>query len=99
MTLTEKVCRKILAASFSDLPRDAVLVPAALAVCERVGASGPDLILAYATGFEMIARLGRELLPGHYEHGWHSTSALGVMGAAASAGKILGPAPSRISGQ
>jgi 2-methylcitrate dehydratase PrpD len=67
-----------------------VLIPAALAAAEETGGSGKILILAYAAGFEMIARLGLFMLPDHYRHGWHSTATLGVMGACAASGKILG---------
>lgn len=67
-----------------------VLLPAAIAACELTSAGGGDLILGMAIGFEMIARLGLAMLPEHYDHGWHSTSTLGVMGAAAAAGRILG---------
>ena len=36
-----------------------VLVPAILALAEREGASGRDVVLAYAAGFELFARLCR----------------------------------------
>ncbi|MES3000776.1 MAG: MmgE/PrpD family protein [Pseudomonadota bacterium] len=69
-------------------PSVAVL-PAALAVAETVGASGRELLLAYAIGVEVIGKLGRAANPLHYEHGWHSTSTMGVIGAAAACARLM----------
>jgi 2-methylcitrate dehydratase PrpD len=71
-----------------------VLLPAALAVAEAEGASGLELIAAYAVGFEVMARLSRALGPAHYARGWHATSTLGTLGAAAAASRLLGLDPS-----
>ncbi|MEX0759160.1 MAG: MmgE/PrpD family protein [Tistlia sp.] len=66
----------------------APVVPAAFAV----GGAGPgqDLILAYAVGVEVEAKLGRAMNMEHYERGWHTTSTLGSLGAAAAAASLLG---------
>jgi 2-methylcitrate dehydratase PrpD len=45
---------------------------------------------AYVAGFEIQARLGRLMNPRHYERGWHCTSTLGAISAAAGATRILG---------
>jgi 2-methylcitrate dehydratase PrpD len=66
-----------------------VLVPAILAVAAMRGASGRDAIGAYVAGFEVASWLGREMVPAHYDAGWHATSSLGVIGAAASAATLL----------
>ena len=66
------------------------LVPPILALGELEGIDGRRAIVAYAAGFEVMARLCRALNPGHYARGWHSTSTAGVIGAAVSAGVILG---------
>jgi 2-methylcitrate dehydratase PrpD len=66
------------------------LLPAALAAAERGGASGAELLRAYVAGFEVEARLGQVLGRSHYEIGWHATATLGVFGAAAAAGILLG---------
>jgi 2-methylcitrate dehydratase PrpD len=66
------------------------LVPALLALAERSGASGMDVILAYAAGYETAARIARRLNPDHYERGWHSTSTIGGLGTAAAAARLLG---------
>jgi len=68
----------------------APLVAAALAVAELVDASGRALLDAYIVGFELEGRLGRTMNPRHYEQGWHCTSTLGSIGAAAAASRLLG---------
>jgi 2-methylcitrate dehydratase PrpD len=68
----------------------APLVSAALAAAEVAGASGPALLDAYVAGFELEARLGRAMNPRHYQRGWHCTSTLGTIGAAAAASRLLG---------
>src|SRR6266542_3439903 len=68
----------------------APILPAVLAVAERQRVSGAALLAAFVAGVEVEAKLGRALNPVHYETGWHATSTLGVIGAAASAAKLLG---------
>jgi 2-methylcitrate dehydratase PrpD len=68
----------------------APLVPAALAAGELAQASGRAVLDAYVVGFEIEARLGRLMNPRHYERGWHCTSTLGTIGAAAAASRLLG---------
>ncbi|MBU8911219.1 MAG: MmgE/PrpD family protein [Desulfobacterales bacterium] len=66
------------------------LVPPILALGEPE-ASGKDILTAFILGHEFSARLANApgLLPKHYEQGWHPTSTLGIMGATASAAKLL----------
>jgi len=66
------------------------ILPAALAVAEAKGRSGRELIAAFALGIEICGKLGRWANPALYEKGWHATSAIGVIGAAAAAAKLLG---------
>ena len=68
----------------------APLVAAALAAAEVAGASGRTVLDAYVVGFEIEARLGRRMNPRHYQRGWHCTSTLGTIGAAAAASRLLG---------
>ena len=68
----------------------APLVAAALAAAETAGASGRALLDAYVVGFELEGRLGRAMNPRHYQRGWHCTSTLGTIGAAAAASRLLG---------
>src|SRR5919112_902185 len=66
----------------------AVVVPAALAVAERTGASGRDLLAAVVLGYEVAIRVGESVGKTHYFH-WHNSSTCGVFGAAAAAGWLL----------
>jgi 2-methylcitrate dehydratase PrpD len=68
---------------------NAPVVPAALAVGEWLGASGAAYVLAFALGFEIEARIALSAGRAHYGKGWHVTSTVGAMGAAAAAGKLL----------
>jgi len=63
--------------------------PALLALAEWKGISGADLIHAFVIGVEVECRVGLAVVPEHYEVGWHITGTVGVLGAAAAAGKIL----------
>jgi 2-methylcitrate dehydratase PrpD len=74
----------------------APLAPALLAMAELRRVSGPDLLLAFALGFEIECRVGLAVSPGHYPKGWHITSTCGVFGAAAGAGKLLGLSPQQL---
>ena len=71
----------------------APLVPAALAAAELSGASGRAILDAYVAGFEIEGRLGALMNPRHYQRGWHCTSTLGTIGAAAAASRLLGLDP------
>ncbi|GAA1005091.1 hypothetical protein Aple_036060 [Acrocarpospora pleiomorpha] len=66
----------------------AVVLPAALAVAQRHGATGADLLRAHCLGFEVACAIGRRLNPGHYDSGWHPTATLGAFGAAAAAARL-----------
>ena len=57
---------------------------------EVAGASGRALLDAYVVGFEIEGRLGRAMNPRHYQRGWHCTSTLGTIGAAAAAARLFG---------
>ena len=67
----------------------AVIVPAALACCERHGLSGEDLLRAIAIGTEVTCRLCRVAPTRIHKAGFHPTAILGVMGATAAAGAAL----------
>ena len=66
------------------------LVPAMLAAGELTSASGSAALDAYVVGFEVECRLGLVMNPRHYhERGWHCTSSIGTLGAAAAAARLL----------
>lgn len=66
-----------------------VIVPAALAVAEREGASGPALLDALVRGYEAAIRIGNAVGPAHYKF-WHITASCGGFGAATAAASLLG---------
>jgi len=66
----------------------AVLVPAILAEAEAVGASGRQMVLAYAAGYETWAELVRRDPDQHHSKGWHPTSIFGPIGAAAACASL-----------
>jgi 2-methylcitrate dehydratase PrpD len=74
------------------------LVPAVLAAGELSGASGRTVLDGYIVGFELECRLGMVMNPRHYHHrGWHCTSSIGTLGAAAAAARVLGLDPAAIA--
>lgn len=68
----------------------ATLVPAILAMGERVHASGHEALAAYAIGLDVAGKIGRALGDGHYLRGWHATATVGVFAAAAASARLLG---------
>ncbi|MFC1914296.1 MmgE/PrpD family protein [Chloroflexota bacterium] len=66
-----------------------VLLPLVLALGEKMGATGKEVILAYIIGFEIGAKISSGITD-HYDFGWHSTGTIGTMGGAAAASKLLG---------
>jgi 2-methylcitrate dehydratase PrpD len=68
----------------------APLVSAVLAAAELSGATGRAVLDAYIVGFEIEARLGSLMNPRHYQRGWHCTSTIGTIGAAAAVSRLLG---------
>ena len=65
------------------------LLPAVLALGQEVRASGEEVLLAYALGFEVECKLGLGVNPRHYDLGWHATSTLGTLGASVACAKLL----------
>src|ERR1700688_2063769 len=66
----------------------AVLVPAILAQGEASGSSGAEMLTAYIAGYEIWAELlAREPTPLHRK-GWHPTTVLGTVAAAAACAKL-----------
>ena len=68
----------------------AVVVPAAIAVAEQVGASGPDLLAAIVVGSEIVTRVGMAAPFAFHHRGLHTTSVCGVFGATCAAARLYG---------
>jgi 2-methylcitrate dehydratase PrpD len=67
----------------------APVLPAVLALAERDGASGADLLAAYLIGVEVESAIAESISPRHYDAGFHSTGTIGTFGAAAGAARLL----------
>jgi 2-methylcitrate dehydratase PrpD len=66
----------------------ASVLAASLAVSDMLGGvSGQQLLLAIALGLDVSCRVA---LASTVDRGWHRTAAMGVFGAAAASGKLLG---------
>ncbi|HUY50409.1 MAG TPA: MmgE/PrpD family protein [Streptosporangiaceae bacterium] len=68
----------------------APVLPAVLALAERDGRSGADLLAAFLVGVEVESAVAESINPRHYEAGFHSTGTAGTFGAAAGAARLLG---------
>jgi len=67
------------------------VVPPALAIAERDGLSGRDLLVALAAGYETATRVGLGWdFPEARKRGWHGPGVIGPFGAAAAVGRLLG---------
>jgi 2-methylcitrate dehydratase PrpD len=68
-----------------------VLVPAILAAGEVAHADARTILDAYVVAFELECRLGNVMNPRHYhQRGWHCTSSIGTLGAAAAVARVFG---------
>jgi len=66
------------------------VVPPALAIAERDGLSGRELLVALAAGFEVTTRIGIGVdFPEFRARGWHGPGIFGPFGAAAAVGRLL----------
>jgi 2-methylcitrate dehydratase PrpD len=75
----------------------APVIPAALAVAERIGASGADLLVALAAGYETCCRVGAALGQSAYDRGFHLTGVAGVFGAIAAGARLHGFTPEQVA--
>jgi 2-methylcitrate dehydratase PrpD len=68
-----------------------VIVPAALAIAERDGASGRELLVALVSGFETAVRIAAGIdYAAFRKAGWHGPGTIGPFGAAAAVGRLRG---------
>ena len=65
-----------------------------LALCDSLGGvSGRDVLLAVALGLDVSCRIA---LASTLDRGWHRTAAMGIFGATAAAGKLIGLTPEQM---
>ncbi len=68
----------------------AVVVPAAIAVAEKLNSSGTELVTAIAAGYEVMIRSSLALNPSAARlRGWHLTGVCGTFGAAAACASLM----------
>lgn len=65
------------------------LVAASLAIAERNGASGQDVLAAIVTGYEASGRIGDAVTPGFRRQGFHGCL-VAIFGGAVAAARLLG---------
>lgn len=81
---------------FDDTHLETVIHPGAaclgalLAIDGSEQVDGGSALAAYALGCEAQLRVGAAMSPAHYDEGWHITATCGVLGAAVTAGLLLG---------
>ena len=68
----------------------APVAPVVLALAEKNGVSGKDIIAALVAGVEVECRINVYMGDSHYERGWHSTATNGTFGAAVGASHVHG---------
>ncbi|WP_432939266.1 MmgE/PrpD family protein [Kribbella sp. CA-253562] len=73
------------------------VVPAALALAERDGVDGREVITAVAAGVQVMALVGAVTTSGMLAAGWHGAKILGVFGATAAAARILRLSPAELT--
>ena len=67
----------------------ACVIPVVLALSEWKKIAGGEMIAAMAAGYEVMARVGRSVIPSHRERGFHATGTFGTFGAATAAARLL----------
>ncbi len=65
-------------------------LPPVLALGERDGRSGRDVLTAYQIAVEVETKISEAMNPRHYQDGFHSTATVGAIAAGAGAARLLG---------
>jgi 2-methylcitrate dehydratase PrpD len=75
----------------AKLHAGAVVIPAAVAMAEKLGSDGKRLVTAIAAGYEVMIRSSLALNPSAARtRGWHLTGVCGPFGAAAACAVLMG---------
>lgn len=70
------------------------VLPAVLAAAEYRKADGRAMINGAVNGMQIMVAISAGIMPEHYNNGrWHATGTIGIFGATAAAGAILGLTP------
>lgn len=79
----------MLAVCHPSAPVLSALLAAEAGLPGAVAASGLDFVTAFSVGTEVLIRLGQAMGFRHYELGFHATSTLGAVGAAAAVARLV----------
>jgi len=71
-------------------PPSVVLVPVLASVGFERNCSGKEWMEAYIAGYEAMAAVAAAAADAEYARGWHTTSAIGIFGAAVAACRLMG---------
>lgn len=67
-----------------------VVVPTALAMAQKGGNDGTDVIAAIVAGYEIYTRISTAMMPELFLRGFHGTGLIGALASAAVAAKLIG---------
>lgn len=74
-----------------------VLLPSVIALAERDGLSGRDVLQAYSVGWEVGSKICSVLANSLFENGWHPTATAGTLAAAAACANLIGLNPEAVT--
>ena len=66
-----------------------LIIPAGIATAESEGRSGQELLTAIVAGYEVQCRVARDFIPSTQARGYRSSPSYGILGAAATAAKLM----------
>lgn len=66
------------------------VVPTALTISDELKLTGKDVIAAVVAGYDIVYRIAAAMAPAQIDKGFHPTSNDDTLGAAATAGKLMG---------
>ena len=75
---------------FAGAHAGTAVVPVALTIARELGLSGKDVIPAVVAGYDIVYRIAAAMAPHQIDKGFHPTSNDDTLGAAATAGKLMG---------
>lgn len=75
---------------FAGAHAGTVVVPVAFTLAEKYGLTGRDVINSVVLGYDIVYRIAAAMAPAQIDKGFHPTSNDDTLGAAATAGKLLG---------
>lgn len=68
----------------------AAVFPALFVLGEKRGSSVAEIIASYVAGIEIGSWVASQLMPEHYDAGWHGTATVGTFASAAAVAHLLG---------